>query len=336
MANQATKSAGLTFNVESVKKDLKQYYETHFEKHGEQKEGDNKVLVVPQFTGGQIAMSAFLQKLYELVLQECLRCVPKDKSGVRHVTLENLQYTILLNKGLEQYFLTSLKYYDTNQIYEHGCPVVRSEMDEVRDSVSKELAFSNQAHNMVCYLLTKAFTDVAHDCHYMIEYAKKRTFSGRCVLFAVSAKFHESIAVELRSAIMTACKSADYDLEDKQEQQEGQEGENKEEQEAETQTKDTKKQPKKDAKVDTKTETKQKDVKHEDKPAKNQKKNQKETQKATTLDVDDDNGDEANDDSGNDALDDVPEVKETKTQKQPQKKEQQKEQSKNTKPATKK
>ena len=42
MANQATRDAGLTFNVESVRKDLKQFYETNFEKVNDTKDGDDK------------------------------------------------------------------------------------------------------------------------------------------------------------------------------------------------------------------------------------------------------------------------------------------------------
>lgn len=263
MANKATQKAGLMFNVESIKKDLKQYYETHFEKQGEAKDDEkNKILVVPQFTGGQHAMSAFLQKLYELILQECQKCVPKDKSGIRQVTLENLQYTILLNKGMEQYFLSSLKYYDPNQIYDHSCPVVLSEMEEVMESVSKELAFTKQAHNLVCYLLTRAFNDIAHDCHYMIEYAKKRTFSGRCVHFAVSSKFHESIACELRNAIITATKSAGY-FEDKQEALEAQEGQEEEDAQPTDDPKKQKKEVKAEVKAEVKSDAKDKKTKRQ-------------------------------------------------------------------------
>src|SRR5271170_6618952 len=99
MANKATQEAGLTFNVNTIKGNLKQYYETHG-------------LTVPQFTGGQQAMTAFLEKMYETILRECLKHIPKDKSGVRKVTLDSLQHAVLSHVGLEQYYLVSLKHFD--------------------------------------------------------------------------------------------------------------------------------------------------------------------------------------------------------------------------------
>lgn len=341
MANQATVAAGLTFNVESVKKDLKQFYETNFENPNLSDEEKKKVLIVPQFTGGQHAMTAFLQKLYSLILQECLKSVPKDISGVRKVSLEDLQKVILLHKGLEQYFLHNLKHFDVSQIYEHSCPVVYAEMETVRDSVSKELAFTNGAQNLVYYLLTKAFNDVAYTSHNTIEYAGHRTFTPRCVFFVVKSNFHESISTELCNAIAVSTKLSGYRLDRHKEEEQEEQGEEAEEAEganadgdntdAVEETKEVKK-PKKDAKadakVDTKTDAKAEQKKQKDtKPADTKPANKK-NNKAPIIDVDaDDASAEAS------SVADAPaETKEVKSQKPAPKKEQ----PKNNKSANKK
>lgn len=342
MANQATKEAGLVFNVESVKKDLKLFYETNFENPNasdddKNEDSKNKVLVVPQFTGGQQAMTAYIQKLYSLLLQECLKTVQKDISGVRKVSLEDLQKAVLLHRGFEQYYLPYLKHFDSSNIYDHGCPVVLAEMDTVKDSVSKDLAFTNGAQNLMYYLLTKAFNDVAYTCHNMINYAGNRTFTPRCVFFAVKSKFHESIANDLCAAIATAIKSAGYRLDRHKESEQGEEtadiadtadqnadGDNTAEDTKET--KDVKK-PKKDAKTDGKPEIKVDQKKPKDtKPVETkpvEKKNN--NKKAQIIDVD---GDDATADASGDTADAnsdadaVVETKETKAPKQQPKKDQ--------------
>jgi len=338
MANQATKDAGLVFNVESIKKDLKQFYETNFENPNVSDDDKNKVLVVPQFTGGQHAMAAFLQKLYSLILQECLKTVQKDISGVRKISLEDLQKAVLLNKGFDQYYFHSLKYFDASQIYDHGCPVVYAEMETVKESVSKELAFTKGAQNLMYYLLTKAFNDVAYTCHNMINYAGNRTFTPRCVFFGIKSKFHESIANDLCAALAVAAKSAGYRLDRHKEAEPGEETADADanvdaDADADnTATVDEKKEvkkPKKDGKVDAKVDAKA-DTKAEvktDKKPKDTKPADKNNKKAPIIDVGDD------DTTADASAETSAETKETKPQKQPPKKEQPKN---NNKPANKK
>ena len=81
--NKLTEKAGLTFNVNTIKSKLKDYYE-------------GQSLTTPMFSGGHTALTASLEKLWEMLLQECLKKVGKDKSGVRQVNRELLQYSVCM------------------------------------------------------------------------------------------------------------------------------------------------------------------------------------------------------------------------------------------------
>ena len=94
--NKLTEKAGLTFNVNTVRHALKNYYE-------------GQDLSTPMFAGGHTVITATLEKIWELLLQECLKKVGKDKSGVRQVNRELLQYSVLLHPGFRRYFLSQLE-----------------------------------------------------------------------------------------------------------------------------------------------------------------------------------------------------------------------------------
>ena len=84
MANKLTQTAGLTFNVNTVKTKLKKFYES-------------RDIPCPMFSGGHTAITASLEKLYELILKDCIKRTGKDKSGVRTVNREMLLYSVMMN-----------------------------------------------------------------------------------------------------------------------------------------------------------------------------------------------------------------------------------------------
>ena len=82
MVNQITKDAGLVFNVNSVKGNMKTFYA-------------NQDLEKPQFKGGQIAITACLQKFCDYMVRNVHKATAVDKSGVRRVTRSTLRYCVL-------------------------------------------------------------------------------------------------------------------------------------------------------------------------------------------------------------------------------------------------
>lgn len=201
MANKATQTAGLTFNVNTVKNKLKESYES-------------QGVTTPMFSGGHTSMAATLQKTCELILRECVKRVGKDKSGVRQVNRESLQYAVLLHSGFKQYFLVQLDHFDPTQMYKDQVPVAQAEMDQVLEGVDKDLSLTPRARNLLCFLLLKVFTDVAHTCSQMLEFSKKKSLDARCVMYGVSNRFPDSVASELRSEIVRVAKAFGDELED--------------------------------------------------------------------------------------------------------------------------
>ena len=199
--NKLTEKAGLTFNVNTVRSALKDYYE-------------GQDLSTPMFAGGHTAITATLEKVWELLVQECLKKVGKDKSGVRQVNREFLQYSVLLHSGFRRYFLSQLENFDSTLQYGDQVPVITSEMDKVMESVDSDISFTQRARNLACFMLLKVFSQLATVCHEMLSFAKKKSIDGRCVLSAVRVLFHESVANELQKEIVRVMKEFGEEIED--------------------------------------------------------------------------------------------------------------------------
>jgi hypothetical protein len=201
MANKATQEVGLTFNVNTIRNKMKEYYES-------------QGLSAFQISGGHKAITAVLEKLWEFTLRECKNHANKDKSGMRVVTVDNLSKAVLMHVGLENYYLVNMKTFDSTNIYTDQAPVSQGDMDKVMERVSTEFSLTPKARNLACYLLNKAFFDLARTSHLFVEFAKKKSIDARSVLYTVSCKFHESVGHELRSEVIRAMKSAGEELED--------------------------------------------------------------------------------------------------------------------------
>lgn len=199
--NKLTEKAGLTFNVNTMKHKLKDYYE-------------GQSLTTPMFSGGHTAMTATLEKIWELLLQECLKKTGKDKSGVRQVNREQLQFSVLLHAGFRKYFVSHLENFDCSIQYKEQVPVIPAEMDKVMERVDKDMSLTPKARNLACFMLLKIFSQLASTCNAFLTFSKKKSLDGRCVLFAVSTLFHESISSELHTEIRRVMKEFDEEIED--------------------------------------------------------------------------------------------------------------------------
>jgi len=201
MANKVTQTAGLIFNVNTVRNKLKEFY-------------DSQGVSVPMFSGGQSSITGVLQKTLELLLKECIKHVGKDKSGVRQVNRDFLVHSVLLHAGLKQYFSVQLDRFSEKQMYGDQVPISRADIEKVMESVDKDLSFTPRARNMACFLLLEVFLDLAHTCSQMLEFSKKKSLDARCVMYGVSCKFPDNVASELRGEIVRVAKAFGDELED--------------------------------------------------------------------------------------------------------------------------
>jgi hypothetical protein len=193
MANKATQSAGLICNVNTVKAKLKEFY-------------DAQGIAKPMFSGGHSAITAVLQKTFELILTECCKHVKKDKSGMRTVNREFVQTALLMHPGFNQYYVSKLSQFDPEQLYKDQVPISSTEMDSVITGIDSQLQLTPKARNMICYLLMKVFLDLAFTCSKMLEFAKKKSLDTGCVIHATAIKFSDDIAKELETEVTRVAK----------------------------------------------------------------------------------------------------------------------------------
>lgn len=201
MANKLTQTAGLTFNVNTVKTKLKKFYES-------------RDIPCPMFSGGHTAITASLEKLYELILKECIKRTGKDKSGVRTVNREMLLYSVMMNPGFKEYYTVPLEHYDDLIQYDESLPVDSAEMLQVVDRVDKELGLSKKAENLMSYMLLNVYINVASVCSQFLAFSKRKSLDGNCVMFALTNCLPDSIASELRAEVVRVMKAFGEELED--------------------------------------------------------------------------------------------------------------------------
>lgn len=199
--NRITEKAGLSCNVNTVRNKLKDFFES-------------QSIDTPKFNGGHVAMTATLQKMLTMILKECLKTTGKDKSGVKLVNRETVQYSMLMHTGFNQYFLVKLNQFDGDQMYRDQVPISTAEMDSVVLGVDPDLSLSPKARNLICYLLLKVFLDVTHTCSHLLNYAGKKSLNAKCVMYSIGIKFPDSIAQDLKTEVSNVAKLFGIELDD--------------------------------------------------------------------------------------------------------------------------
>ena len=192
--NKITEKAGLSFNVNTVKNKLKDYYES-------------QALKSPMNAGGQVAITAVLEKFYELLLSACIKNTGVDKSGVRMVNRDLLRVSVLLNDEMKEYCSVRLSRFNKDQIYADQTPIARSELEQVMATVDENMALSEKACNLANYLTLCVFLDLASTCNHLLTFADKKSLTGNCVIFAVKLKFPSGLAHTLCTEVTRSMKS---------------------------------------------------------------------------------------------------------------------------------
>lgn len=205
--NKSTVLAGLTFNVNTVKNRMKEYF-------------DSQGSTPPMFSGGHVALTALLEKLYELILKECVKRVGKEKSGVRQVNREALQFCMLLHTGFKNYYSLHLEKYDKDTVYSTALPVEAKHMDTVMKRVDKDLSLTSKAKNLVCYLLERVFIDITSTATQFLSFSGRKSLDAKCVMYCVRNRFSDSISHELNTEIGRAMKALGDEVDDNEDTKE--------------------------------------------------------------------------------------------------------------------
>lgn len=189
--NQITKLAGLTFNVNTVKADIREYYQS-------------QNLPMPMFSSGQVAVTAMLEKLLDILLKATLQHAEKAKDGIKQIVPANIQYAILTDPELKRFFQMKLEDYNDKNVYANSFPVNKQELTAFLDNIDKTVKLDNKGANLMTYLLVEAYHDVLVSASHFLTFAKKRSMNGKCVLAVVNDRFPSGLSKVLETEIVRA------------------------------------------------------------------------------------------------------------------------------------
>lgn len=240
MANKLTIESGLTFNVNTIKNKLKDFFKS-------------QELETPMFSTGKIAVAAALEKLFEILLTAYSARGNKEKNGIKTIRLELATSIVQLTPDLKDYYSSSMQdKYDEKQMYLDQVPVIKSEMDQVMNRIDKEMVLSHHTYNYTCFLLLKAFLDIATGSDILLRHEGKKTLSATCVSCVIQMKFPSGLAQQLCTEITRAVKTSGNDAEEEAAEEEKQEEEEPKKKGSKGSAKEEKEEVKKPKKTDTK------------------------------------------------------------------------------------
>jgi len=203
--NQITRKAGLIFNVLTVKKYLINYYKS--------RQSENL-----SYSGGQVALTALLEKLYCMILSDCSRLSGKNSASMKDITADLVQKCLLENDMFRDYYLIHQSKYDRDLVPQ--ICISRTELDVVANTIDKLMVIQPMGYNLLSFILMKAFNDVANAVPYIMDFAGKKMMNQKVVMAAVNLKFPTVLASELNADIVRVMKLYEKENENEKDEDE--------------------------------------------------------------------------------------------------------------------
>ena len=248
--NQITRDAGLLYNVNTMKKDMIEFFKNQDLKFTVTNAEGETSRKLPMFRGSQVALTATLQELTKSLLTNVLQITNRDKSGLRTVTRPLLKYSIHLHKGFEKYYGYRLESFNKNQVYKEQLPFKEDDVNQVMNNVDRKLTFTPKAFNLLCFLLLEAYLEVLRTAYDFISFAGKRTLTPSAISAAIKNRFPDIVSYELCNELSRACAAVGDDIykKDDGDEEDDDEDEEDEEEEQVVKSKTSKKTSKKASK----------------------------------------------------------------------------------------
>ena len=178
--NSMTEKAGLTFNVNPFREGIITYHR-------------NRNLTIPKVNKAHVVLAATLEKLCHLVVNEALKHVKKDKTGLKTITRPVLKYAVMLNKDLDTYYHMHLKLFNPDQDYLAQLPVTRKTLRYFLDNkVGKNHRLTNKASNLLNYLLMTLYIDTLRVAHDLLAFSGKKKINKPTVKSALRVLLKDS------------------------------------------------------------------------------------------------------------------------------------------------
>lgn len=216
-----TQKANLNFNVNSFKTWLKKYYQQNemnlpkvqkkdAENKSEEQTGDMNTIT---FKGAHVALAAAVEVLCKYILEETVKQLQKDTSGLYSVSRPAIKYAVSLNPELRHVFLRSLESFKQDMMYVDQFCIPHKEMCRYVDNVfGKNIQIDHKAYNILSYLLLSFAMEVAKHSFNMMLYSGKRSLDFSVINYTVknlcSGSLEHDITLKIEDA-MKLCNEKD-------------------------------------------------------------------------------------------------------------------------------
>jgi hypothetical protein len=187
--NHLTRLAGLSWNINSIRKMMERYYEISETKK-------------PMFRKSEVAMTALLQELTKIITASINQYTKVGPSGLRRISLVNMKIALQLDDELNYYYGNRYQKFDPSHDYE-----LKITSDEISyiihrvDTSDNKMQFTAKAKNFFNFLLMTVFEDLMDQSVVLINYADGKSISGRTIKYCAKLKFNGVILNRLISEV---------------------------------------------------------------------------------------------------------------------------------------
>lgn len=211
--NKLTLKANLNFNVNSFRSWMKQKLTD------DGKLFDNKgTMCLPKFSGSHIAITAMNEKLCYIILEKTIERLTKDKTGLYNIRYKDLSDIVKVDNELKKNFYQYLDIYDSTLNYKDQYCIDEKTIKKYIDKVfSASIDISNDAFNLLVYLLLKSCVRIIDSAFIMIQFARKRSLNPNVILSSISIHFTGTTEHLLKMGIDEAIKLCGKDIDEKEE-----------------------------------------------------------------------------------------------------------------------
>jgi hypothetical protein len=194
--NKLTVKANLNFNVNLFKKWIKQklmddgkMFERETVDENKNKTGE-KTMHLPNLNLAHVAMTAFNEKLCQCILEKAIERTQKGKGGLYSIKYQDVIDIIKIDPELRRNLFVHLDVYDNTLNYKDQYCIdekcIRNYIDKV---FGEHIDISNDAFNLLNYLLLKSCVRVLDTAFIMIVFAKRRSLNSNVILSSVDVHF---------------------------------------------------------------------------------------------------------------------------------------------------
>lgn len=202
--NKVTRNAGLIFNVNSIKKNIKEYFKNM---------GDTSL----KFGGGHISITAAIEGMYKLILTESLLYADIDTSNLKVITRKNIWAAITSNLDLNKYYNWHMKIFDENMMYNNQMPVATTEIRHLLDKINTTSNLTEKAFNLLNYMLVVFYTNILATSRVLLQYSGKKMLNNATIFTAISIELSGNVRDGINRSINSALSLTDKNAKEHEE-----------------------------------------------------------------------------------------------------------------------